>query len=589
MPIRHVILLALITAANACVAQFKPDDLPTTAYIQCLAVDPKNPQRIYAAAMGDGFYVTENGGERWRPMALHIHGKSAQVIEIDPRDSNRLFAGGERSGVWMSTDEGLHWQSIGLDTVSVCDIALHPQEPNCVMILADDGVYRCRNILFTPWEHVFDYPSFIAKWNTANNSTMVWSYSRFQKIEIDPHHTQTIMIGARWEGGYHRSDDGGDTWQHLDLGGIVRRVDPILFHPTDPNIIMVGTHHQGFFKSYNHGVSWVSQSRGMRPQRRTPYYGAMLVSGLAAAPSNINVLYTGSDNSNWKSVDGGLSWQELGKTLTCPFARSFAVDPTNENIVYAGTNVGVYKSTDGGATWKFNSKGFPTVAVLPTIHLPLHDGMYQFALAADKPLVYRRAFNLQENWLPINWLLPEPVVLLEKGEGADELRLVSLTRTYTSYDGGLRWDDPDPLYIDIRSGSEPQPFSGNLDDPSFWTVEIDLAGNVFCDDRWLGTYYRRPPYIAIYLVSPDYPCDNSKPCWQTTVDHGLHFTIQIPRTALKSEKMQLYCEVHDFQRNTLTGFTAVKPGKTKKATIAVATDNVLAGLQRAKAQLQHSK
>lgn len=575
------IACSLIVLATTTVVLSQPsiNDQPTTAYIQSLAIDPQNPQRVYAAAMGDGFYLSDDGGENWQSIAGLALVKSAQVIKIDPQNSSRLFAGGERSGLWMSVDRGGHWQCMTPDTLSICDMAIHPQEPEHLLVLAENGVFRCKNITHSSWEHVFDYPAFIRQWNQTNKHTMTWEYSRFQKIGINPHHPQTIFIGARWEGGYHRSDDGGDTWQHLSLGGIVRRVDPILFHPTDANIVMAGTHHQGFFKSYNGGGSWVSMSIGMAPQRRTSYYGAVLISGLAAAPSNINVLYTGSDNSNWKSTDGGLSWREMGKSLTCPFARAFAVHPTDPDIVYAGTNVGVYKSTDGGETWKFSSKGMPVVAVLPTIDFPLHNGRYRFALADKKPLVFRRSLDPLDNWTPINWLLPEPCVLLEKGAGVDELRLVSETRTYTSMDGGLRWDDPDPQFVRISSTPEPLPFRGEANDPALWTVDIELDGQVFFDDQWLGAYYRRPPYVALYLVSTGYPCDNSKPYWQTTIDHAARFTVQIPRADLKKQ-MLLYCEVRDFQRNTLSGFSGVEPGKTKKANIALAPDNRLPVLQQ---------
>ncbi len=575
---RFMMLLIMSSLASIACAQPSRDDKPTTAYIQSLAIDPQTPQRIYAAAMGDGFYLSDDAGENWQFIDTLKRIKIAQVIEIDPRNPQRVFAAGDQGGVWMSVDRGSHWQSIAPDTLSVCDIALDPRNPDRLLVLAENGVYRCKNIQSAAWEHVFNYPAFIKKWNSVHKNGITWKYTRFQKIAIDPHQPQTIFIGARWEGGYHRSDDGGDTWQHLSLGGIIRRVDPILFHPSYPNIIMVGTHHQGFFKSYNAGFSWVSMSHGMIPQRRTPYYGAVLVSGLAAAPSNSNVLYTGGDNSNWKSTDGGLSWREMGKSLTCPFARAFAVDPIDENMVYAGTNVGVYKSTNGGETWRFCSKGMPTVAILPTVDLPLHDGLYRFALADQKPLIFRRALNPLENWLPINWLLPEPCMLIEKGDGTDELRLVNETRTFTSLDGGLRWDDPDPLFIDMKSTLERMPFHGHANDPTLWTVEINLSGRIFFDDRWVGTFYRRPPYITLYLVSTDYPCDNSKPYWQTTIDHATQFTVQIPRAGLPKKKLFLYCEVRDFQRNTLIGFTRVDPGKTKKATLAISPDNRLPAL-----------
>lgn len=580
------VLLAAITATYA---QKSTLDQPTSAYIQSLAIDPQDPQRLYAAAMSDGLFISDDGGESWRSLPALSRLKSVQVIEIDPRQSNRLFAGGEKSGVWLSMDRGLTWQCIGLDSLTICDIALHPQNPDHLLVLAADGVYRCKQIRRSPWEKVFDYIAFQQKIPVESRHPNAWEYTRFQKIEIDPHQPKTILLGARWEGGYHRSDDGGDSWQHLSLGGLFRRVDPILFHSQDPNIIMVGTHHQGFFKSYNRGISWVSMSIGMEPQRRTPYYGAYLISGLALAPSNDNTLYTGSDQSNWKSVDGGLSWQEMGKTLTCPFARAYAVHPKDERIVYAGTNVGIYKSIDGGQTWEFSSKGFPTVTIDHTVDLSLRDGPYQFALSYQKPLLFRRSLNPLDSWLPVNWLLPEPGLLLEKGNGVDEVRLVSETQTYSSWDGGLRWQDRDPQFVDVSSPIEEQPFKGDAKDQNLWTVEIELNGKAFFDDRWLGTLYRRPPYIALYLVSTDYPCDYSKPYWQTTIDRALHFTVQIPRAHLPKKESMFYCEVRDFQRNTLIGVASVQPGVEQRVDINLSPQNRLPALQKQLDSFQRTK
>lgn len=571
-----LILFATTPGLTAQTPDFAP---PTSAYIQGLSIDPENPKQLWAATIGAGLYVSQDSGENWDPVPGLESVQGMHAIEIDPNNANLLYAGGAKSGVWMSTDRGLSWRHIGLDSMSVCDIAVHPRDSRHLLILVTNGVYRCKNIDNAPWEHIFDYPAFLRQNLPDSEQRRYWRYSRFQKIEIDPHNPETVLIGGRWEGGYHRSDDGGDTWYHHTLGGIFRRADPILFHPQDPNIIMVGTHHQGLFKSYNHGASWVSSSIGLEPQRRTPYYGAFLISGLVCAPSDNDVLYTGSDYSNWKSLDGGLSWHEVGKTLTCPFARAFAVDPQNADIVYAGTNVGIYKSVDGGQTWRFASRGLPAVPIHTTVELDLEDGSYQFALGRRGAHLFRRSLDSTDGWLPINWLLPQRLSLIEKGDGANELRLVTETDVYVSHDGGLRWEDRDPQYTDAVSAVERLPFSGNRNDREMWTVEIELEGRAFFDDRWVGTLYRRPPYIALYLVTSDYPIDNSLPFWQTTVDRALGYTIQIPRTDLPEQEALFYCEVRDFQRNTLTGYARVQPGRTGHIAIQLGPDNRLPALQ----------
>jgi hypothetical protein len=57
--------------------------------------------------------------------------------------------------------------------------------------------------------------------------------------------------------------------------------------------------------------------------------------------------------------------------------------------------------------------------------------------------------------------------------------------------------------------------------------------------------------------------------------------VQIPAALLPQNKVQFYCEVRDFQRNVLTGFATVQPGKAKKITLALFPSNRLPALQKA--------
>jgi hypothetical protein len=84
-----------------------------------LAVDPKNPRRLYLAAWaratgihgeGGGIYLSEDGGKSWRPILdrdQHIYD-----ITVDPRDSSVLYAAGFESSVWRSADRGEHWNRV---------------------------------------------------------------------------------------------------------------------------------------------------------------------------------------------------------------------------------------------------------------------------------------------------------------------------------------------------------------------------------------------------------------------------------------------------------------------------------------------
>jgi photosystem II stability/assembly factor-like uncharacterized protein len=53
-----------------------------------------------------------------------------------------------------------------------------------------------------------------------------------------------------------------------------------------------------------------------------------------------------------KSTDGGASWQPSSAGITNASVQSLAIDPSMPTVVYAGTTDGVFKSIDAGASWR---------------------------------------------------------------------------------------------------------------------------------------------------------------------------------------------------------------------------------------------
>jgi len=85
----------------------------------CIAVDPTDPQTVYAGAYFDrGLFKTTNGGGDWTPInegLPHPYGYF-NTIAIDPANPRTVYAGG-RIGVFKSSDGGASWAQLtaGLD------------------------------------------------------------------------------------------------------------------------------------------------------------------------------------------------------------------------------------------------------------------------------------------------------------------------------------------------------------------------------------------------------------------------------------------------------------------------------------------
>jgi hypothetical protein len=134
-------------------------------------------------------------------------------------------------------------------------------------------------------------------------------------------------------------------------------------HSSQPDTFYFGSVGGGVWKTENAGHTWAPISDEGIP------IGS--IGAIAVAPSNANVVYVGTGESDirsqhsygtgmYKSMDAGKTWTHIGLEATRQIGR-VVVDPANPNRVYvaalghvydANPDRGVYRSVDGGATWK---------------------------------------------------------------------------------------------------------------------------------------------------------------------------------------------------------------------------------------------
>ena len=112
-----------------------------------LAIDPRDPARLYLAAWGrstregaadGGIYLSTNRGTSWRRVLdrdQHIYD-----ITIDPKDARVLYATGFESAAWRSADRGLTWKRIrGYDFKWGHRVTVDPQDGSRIYITTFGG------------------------------------------------------------------------------------------------------------------------------------------------------------------------------------------------------------------------------------------------------------------------------------------------------------------------------------------------------------------------------------------------------------------------------------------------------------------
>jgi len=162
----------------------------------------------------------------------------------------------------------------------------------------------------------------------------------------------SVSKGKHFHGGLFRTEPGNRDRKPLSRG-LPEQVEARAFavQPSDPDVLYVGT-QDGPYRSVNGGDSW---ERTAFPDR-----GAVVWS-LAFHPTRPEVMYAGiAPVGVYRSEDGGENWERLGAESPEHCAMGFptrvtriAVDPGRPDDVYAALEVsGVIRSSDGGESWK---------------------------------------------------------------------------------------------------------------------------------------------------------------------------------------------------------------------------------------------
>lgn len=151
---------------------------------------------------------------------------------------------------------------------------------------------------------------------------------------------------------------------------VVGAVNAVVAHPSDADILYVGTVNGGIWKTTNGGTTWARQtdahsSGSIGALELDPTIGshATLLAGIGRASSFYEI--GGRRSGLLRSTDGGASWLAIdggmaGRNVTGVAPRGAtlvaAVDVADS---FTCNNIGIFRSTDTGATWSQVTSGIP--------------------------------------------------------------------------------------------------------------------------------------------------------------------------------------------------------------------------------------
>jgi photosystem II stability/assembly factor-like uncharacterized protein len=323
-----------------------------------LAVDPHDPNRVYAAVLGHpfgpsaqrGVYRSLDGGATWQQVLHRDQDTGASFVRIDPFDANTLYAGlwnvrsgpwedkntynGTKGGLFKSTDGGEHWRQLkeGLPAdLSQIDVAVAPSARGRLYATvatsaegeygsgAGLGVYRSDD----GGEH----------WHVATTDprpAMRIGGGDLPIIKVDPKNADVLFSVSIVA---HKSVDGGSTWTPFKGAPGGDDYQNLWISPEGSEQIAL-TSDQGVVVSVNGGRTWSSWFNQPTAQLYhigiTPTYPYRLCSGQQES---------GSVCISSRGNDGEITYRDWHPVGVIEYGYVMP-DPLDADVIYgAGRNV----------------------------------------------------------------------------------------------------------------------------------------------------------------------------------------------------------------------------------------------------------
>lgn len=263
-----------------------------------------------------------------------------------------------------------------------------------------------------------------------------------------------VTAPGRWTsiGPYGIYGDNGffGSLPQLDAG----RVPTVAFHPTNRNILYLGTSAGGVWKSTNEGASWVPLTDGQC---------SLVIGAIAVDPVNPEIVYAGTGEPSeatagcgmLRSTDGGTTWSVFGQeAFVTSVSTSLAfygivVDRATAGsatgtIVVAATNRGVYRSTDSGRSWTMTTPAltFSDVVQHPTNASVLYAARYGVSGSTTPPGLWRSS-DKGATWTTVTTFTVDSTVRIEMAVSPARPGSVWLLsgRPDRRFGALYRWDD----------------------------------------------------------------------------------------------------------------------------------------------------
>ena len=404
--------------------------------IRAFVQAPSNPRILFAGTL-QGVYRSTNAAASWELISpagsSEIH--EVESLAVDPKDPDTIYAGTWHLP-WKTSDGGNFWNNLKkgvIDDSDVFSIIVDPEKPNIVYSSACSGIYKSYNG-GTSFKKIQGIPA------TAR---------RTRVLRQDPVHRDTVYAGTTE--GLYKTTDAGKTFQRMTGPDVI--INDVFVDPRDPERVLLATDRSGVLFSSDAGVTFNESNHGFSARKVEALLvdrgdPSRVFAGVVNDKTYGGVFVSDDGGMRWKHIADGLDGRDVfvlsesadGAVLAGTNSGIFVLDgdtwkPKNSiaNIIatpdpqmirgkrvvvekkvkapprelgtrvygldlsgdtwLASTAGGLYTSKDQGETWQ----GGPTVGAVDYLSVAAHGSI----MAASHPSGLILSNDAGQTWWPI--------------------------------------------------------------------------------------------------------------------------------------------------------------------------------------------
>jgi hypothetical protein len=289
----------------------------------CIAVDPFHQEQVYCGTFDNSLWYSPDAGTSWKHVGDGIDHEAVMSVAVSETEQVNgfgvVYAGTEPSAIFRSEDRGNSWLELAeLRKLPSAPTWSFPPRP------------WTSHIRWITTDPVVPGRIFAAAEAGALIRSLDGGKTWEDRKPTGPFDTHTLVMhpllpdrlySAAGDGfmrpgnGFVQSDDGGETWNRPDTGPDYNYLWSVAADPADPNTLVVsaapGPREAHNLKSAESAIYRRSGGTWKQVRKGLPPSIGMLASVVTVNKLEPGVFYAANNRGVFRSVDTGLTWDEL--------------------------------------------------------------------------------------------------------------------------------------------------------------------------------------------------------------------------------------------------------------------------------------